>query len=151
MAIEVKSAPLKKIDSHKSFQCIGVSKRSNVIPNATDTYTIIVDGDEQRQIAVHVFITLRLPFLDLVQLQFQTNLPSVSKLSRKAGDNILLDCLYEGRPKPKIQWLKGKLPLVRDDPTLQFGNDDQRYGKRDLSSLMSDSGEKRNRLLIVTK
>ena len=46
MAIEVKSAPLKKIDSHKSLQCIGVSKRSNIIPNATDTYTIIVDGEE---------------------------------------------------------------------------------------------------------
>jgi hypothetical protein len=44
MAIEVKTPPLTKIRNNGYFQCIARSKRSDVIPNANDTYVINVGG-----------------------------------------------------------------------------------------------------------
>ena len=42
--IEVKTPPLRKSTNNRYFQCIGISKRSNSIPNANDKYIIRVDG-----------------------------------------------------------------------------------------------------------
>ncbi|CAF0830837.1 unnamed protein product [Adineta steineri] len=101
-AIEVKTGPLRMIGNNGYFQCIAISKRPDVIPNANDTYKINVDDPEL--------------------LEFKNNLQLISRLDRKAGDNVELDCQFNGRPKPKLVWLKGKLPLKNDDSTLQFGD-----------------------------
>ncbi|CAF1068038.1 unnamed protein product [Adineta steineri] len=99
-AVELKTPPLRKIGKNGFFQCTAISKRSDVIPSMNDTYMINVD--------------------DPVQLQFKTNLPAVSKIDRKSGTNVDFDCSYDGRPQPKIVWWKGKVPLISDDSTLQF-------------------------------
>jgi len=44
VAIEVKTPPLRMIGTNGYFQCIGLSKRSDLIPNINDTYIINVDG-----------------------------------------------------------------------------------------------------------
>ncbi len=72
------------------------------------------------------FVEDFLLYLDPVPLQFKTNLPSVSRIDRKAGTNVDLDCSYNGRPQPKVVWLKEKLPLVTDDSTLQFRDNNGR-------------------------
>jgi hypothetical protein len=43
-AIEVKTKPLRIIGNQGYLQCIGLSKRSDYIPNINDTYSIDVDG-----------------------------------------------------------------------------------------------------------
>lgn len=70
--------------------------------------------------------SLHVPFLDPVQLQFKNNLPSVVRINEKASTDIEFDCSYLGRPQPKVTWLKGKLPLVSGDSTLQFRNNNGR-------------------------
>ncbi|CAF1023509.1 unnamed protein product [Adineta ricciae] len=100
--IEVKTPVLRVIGNNGYFQCIGLSKRSDIIPNANETYLIDVDDPEQ--------------------LQFKTNLPTVLRLDRKSGENVEFDCKFDGRPKPKLVWLKGKTPLKNDDSTLQFSD-----------------------------
>ena len=65
-------------------------------------------------------------FLDPVKLQFKNNLPSTARIDRKAGTNVEFDCSYNGRPQPKILWLKGKAPLAADDSTLQFRDNNGR-------------------------
>ncbi len=50
----------------------------------------------------------------------------ISRLDRKSGDNIELDCKFTGRPKPKLVWYKGKLPLQNNDTTLQFRDNNGR-------------------------
>jgi hypothetical protein len=66
-------------------------------------------------------------FLDPVTLTFKNNnLPTVTRLDRKAGANAEFDCSYNGRPKPKLVWFKGKLPWSSDDPTLQIRDNNGR-------------------------
>ncbi|CAF1140999.1 unnamed protein product, partial [Rotaria sordida] len=98
--IEVETSPLRKIGKNGFLQCMASSKRPDVVPNINDTYIIHVD--------------------DPVPLRFKNNLQTVEKIERKAGTNVEFDCLYDGRPQPKIKWLKGKLPLSNDDSTLQI-------------------------------
>jgi hypothetical protein len=64
--------------------------------------------------------------LDPVPLQFKNNLPSVTRIDGKSGTNVEFDCSYDGRPEPKILWLKGKAPLNADDSTLQFRDNNGR-------------------------
>jgi hypothetical protein len=40
----VKTKPLRIIGNQGYLQCIGLSKRSDYIPNINDTYSIDVDG-----------------------------------------------------------------------------------------------------------
>ncbi|CAF4341318.1 unnamed protein product, partial [Rotaria sp. Silwood2] len=103
--IEIKTSPLGINDNNKYIQCIGLSKQPNFISNIHDTYIIDVD--------------------DSIPLKFKNNLQTVSKLDRKPGDNVEFDCKFNGRPKPKILWLKGNLPLVNHDWTLQFGDNNE--------------------------
>ncbi|CAF1076010.1 unnamed protein product [Rotaria sp. Silwood1] len=98
--IEVKTLPLRKIGKIGFLQCMALSKRPDVISNMNDTYNIHVD--------------------DPVPLRFKNNLPAIEKLERKSGTNVVFDCLYDGRPQPKVIWLKGKLPLSSDNSTLQI-------------------------------
>ncbi len=65
-------------------------------------------------------------FVDPVELQFENNLPSVNRIDRKASTNVTLDCLYKGRPQPKITWLRGKSPLIIDDARFQLRDNDGR-------------------------
>jgi hypothetical protein len=65
-------------------------------------------------------------FIDPEVLEFINNLQPVSKLDRKEGYNLEFDCKFKGRPKPKLLWLKGKLPL-NNDATLKFGDNNDRY------------------------
>lgn len=44
MIIEVKTPPLTKNRNNAQLQCIAQSKRSNLIPDATNTYVINVEG-----------------------------------------------------------------------------------------------------------
>ncbi|CAF4523047.1 unnamed protein product [Rotaria sp. Silwood1] len=104
-AIEIKTSQLGINDNNKYFQCIGLSKQPNFISNGDDTYIIDVD--------------------DPAPLQFKNNLQTVSQLDRKLGDNVEFDCKFNGRPKPKIIWLKGILPLDVHDSTLQFGDNNE--------------------------
>ena len=64
--------------------------------------------------------------LDPVRLQFKNNIPAVARIDRKAGTNVEFDCSYNGRPQPKVVWLKGKLPLINDDATLQYRDNNGR-------------------------
>ncbi len=73
-----------------------------------------------------IFFSKHYSFVDPVPLEFTNNLQTVSRLDRKAGSNVELDCKFNGRPKPKLIWLKGKLPLKNDDSTLQFGDNNER-------------------------
>ncbi|CAF3221282.1 unnamed protein product [Rotaria socialis] len=98
--IEVKTLPLRKIGKNGFIQCIALSKRLDVIGNMNDTYIIQVD--------------------DPVPLRFKTNAPTSLKLERKEGTNVEFDCSYDGQPKPKVTWLKDKVPLTSDDSTLQL-------------------------------
>lgn len=50
---------------------------------------------------------------------------SVVKMERRTGENIVLDCSYNGRPKPKINWYRGKLALNVDGTTVKF--DEENY------------------------
>ncbi len=59
-------------------------------------------------------------FVDPIPLQFKNNLPSVIRINQKASTDVEFDCSYNGRPQPKITWLKGKLPLTFNDSTFQF-------------------------------
>ncbi len=59
-------------------------------------------------------------------MQFKNNLETVSRLDRRTGDNIEFDCKYNGRPKPKLVWFKGKLPLTNNDSALQFKDNNER-------------------------
>lgn len=43
-AIEVRTPPLRMIGNNGFFQCVGLSKRSDIIPNINDTYVINVEG-----------------------------------------------------------------------------------------------------------
>jgi hypothetical protein len=65
-------------------------------------------------------------FIDPVLLQFKNNLPLMARIERKAGTNVEFDCSYNGRPKPKIIWLKGTIPLIIDDSTLQLRDNNGR-------------------------
>ncbi|CAF0895692.1 unnamed protein product [Adineta ricciae] len=98
--IEVRTPPLRRMGKNGYLQCIALSKRTDIIPNMNDTYIIDVD--------------------DPIPLQFRNNLSSVSKIDGKTGINVDFDCTYNGRPQPKVVWLKGKLPLISDDSTLQL-------------------------------
>lgn len=64
-------------------------------------------------------------FIAPMTLQFTNNLQTVSVLDRKEGDNLIFDCKFKGRPKPKIIWFKGKL-FLNNDSAFQFGNDMER-------------------------
>jgi hypothetical protein len=64
--------------------------------------------------------------VDPVTLQFKNSLPSVARIDRKTGANAEFDCSYDGRPQPKIVWLRGKLPWSSDDPTLQLRDNNGR-------------------------
>jgi hypothetical protein len=65
-------------------------------------------------------------FIDPIPLQFENYLQPVSRLDRKAGDNVQFDCKFTGRPKPTLVWFKGKLPLSNSDSTLQFNDNNGR-------------------------
>ena len=69
---------------------------------------------------IHFFL------LDPVSLQFQKNLPAVSRIDRKSSTNVEFDCLYNGRPRPKITWYRGKAPLPVDDATFQLRDNNGR-------------------------
>ena len=60
-------------------------------------------------------------------LRFKNYAPAVANLARKAGDNIELDCLYSGQPKPKLIWRKGKLPLDWHATAMKSMDDGQKY------------------------
>ncbi|UJR28561.1 hypothetical protein I4U23_009794 [Adineta vaga] len=99
-AIEVKTPPLKRIGRNGYLKCTALSKRPDVIVNMNDTYIIDVDNPET--------------------LKFKTNLSSVIKIDRKTGIDVEFDCTYYGKPQPKIVWLKGNMPLISDNSTLQL-------------------------------
>jgi len=50
----------------------------------------------------------------------------MARIDRKAGTDVEFDCSYDGRPNPKIIWLKGTTPLIIDDSTLQLRNNNGR-------------------------
>lgn len=58
--------------------------------------------------------------LDPVTLQFKNTLPAVNHIERKAGSNVDFDCIYVGRPRPRVTWYKGKLSWEMNDSTLQI-------------------------------
>ncbi|CAF3375104.1 unnamed protein product [Rotaria socialis] len=105
MKIEVKTSPLEMTDNNKYFQCIGLSKQTNIIPNAKDTYSINIDNP--------------------LPLQFKNYLQTVSHLNRKSGDNVEFDCKFDGRPKPKVSWFKGKVHLNNQDSTLKLADNNE--------------------------
>lgn len=51
---------------------------------------------------------------------------SVVNINRRAGDPIELDCSFNGRPKPKILWMKGKSLLNISELTFLFENNKTR-------------------------
>lgn len=120
-AIEIKTPPLRVIGDNGYLQCVGLSKRPDVIPNANETYLIHVDGEWSGRLSV-VHRKMHGFGVDPVPLRFKSNLPAVSRLDRKAGENVQFDCTFTGRPKPKLIWLKGKLPLKNDDSTMEFND-----------------------------
>ncbi|CAF0763540.1 unnamed protein product, partial [Didymodactylos carnosus] len=99
MIVNVSTSPLTAHDSG-FIQCKVTSKRSNIIPDITDTYTINVD--------------------DPLPMGFITPLNPNPKLYRSSGADIYLDCNHQGRPQPKVIWLKGQQP-VKYDSTITFG------------------------------
>ena len=114
----MKSPPLKKIGKNGFLQCIALSKRPDVVPNSNDTYTIYVDGNDTKiQLEQNGH---RISFLDPVPLKFKKNLTAVVEIERKAGTDVEFDCTYEGRPQPKITWIRGKLPWIPDDSTVKL-------------------------------
>jgi hypothetical protein len=65
-------------------------------------------------------------FIDPAPLKFENNLQLLTRLDLKAGDDVEFDCKYNGRPKPKVVWFKGTLPLNSELSTLQFGDNNER-------------------------
>lgn len=53
-------------------------------------------------------------------------MPTESRLNKKSGEDVEFDCRFNGRPKPKISWFKGKIPLDNSNNALQFGKDNER-------------------------
>ncbi len=61
-----------------------------------------------------------------MKFSFKNIFQQVSRLDRKAGDYVKLDCTFNGRPKPKLVWMKGKLLFNSSDSTLQFEDNNAR-------------------------
>ncbi|CAF1308987.1 unnamed protein product, partial [Didymodactylos carnosus] len=99
MIVNVSTSQLATSD-RGFIQCKATSKRIDVIPDITDRYTINVD--------------------DPLPLTFNDKRSNVLKIFRQSGTDIHLDCSHQGRPQPKVIWLKGK-QLVKYDPTITFG------------------------------
>lgn len=89
-----------------------------------DTYAIDVESKSAKEREALV-IKMRL-CLDLIPLQFKTNLPAAIRLDRKTGVNVEFDCAYIGWPQPRVVWLKGKVPLLTDNSTLQLRDNNGR-------------------------
>ena len=123
IAIQVKTPPLQKSSSARSFQCLGISKDPDVIPSVNDTYIINVTSKLRLQLSL---FSLDLFSLDPVTLQFTNDLPEVSKLSNTVGDNVEFDCKFIGQPKPKLVWFREKLPLNNEHSALQFKDNNGR-------------------------
>ncbi len=70
-----------------------------------------------------MFLKFNFSLIDSVPLEFKRLSDKVSRINRKAGDSIELDCIFNGRPKPKIIWLRGKLHINISQTTFQFEND----------------------------
>ena len=45
---------------------------------------------------------------------------SVTQINRRSGDPVELDCSFNGRPKPKILWMKGKSLINMSQVTLLY-------------------------------
>ena len=68
-------------------------------------------------------ISIRIEFLldsISIPLVFKTNLPDVSRLNKNANEDVKLDCTFDGLPRPKVVWLRGKLPLKYSESTYQL-------------------------------
>lgn len=65
--------------------------------------------------------------IDQVPLEFKRPMNQISQINRRAGDRVELDCTFNGRPTPKILWLKGKSLLDMSQSTFLLENNNARY------------------------
>lgn len=64
--------------------------------------------------------------IDQVPMEFKKAMNQLSQINRRAGDNVELDCTFNGRPKPKIVWFKGKSLLDLSQSTFLLENNNAR-------------------------
>lgn len=51
---------------------------------------------------------------------------NITELNQKANDNVVLDCRFDGLPKPRVTWFKDQLPIDYSNKAYQFGKDNER-------------------------
>lgn len=50
---------------------------------------------------------------------------NVPENSQKTGESLLMECIFNGLPKPEINWYKDGSVIEKDDARIKFRNDNQ--------------------------